>query len=244
MNTSTQSPAAWDETFLTALEETGKVRLAARIAGVAAPTPFKKRRRDPRFAAAWAESLARFAAGAQACLPAPRPAPAEPAPLAEVPPVKLGKTAKRAAFFAALAETSNVSEAARRATMTVREAYQLRRRIPAFAAAWRDALIEGYELLELELLGYLRDTRPRHKMDVGGALRLLAAHKEMLVRERALRGSDDKEAVLASVDRFIENMRQRRLANAALMLEDRTGDEGEAEARAEDRATEAGNAAG
>ena len=184
------------------------------MGGKAYSTFLHRRRRDPRFAAAWDAALAAFEQARNAALAPPETGPN---------PVLLAGKAKRAAFLQALAETSSVSMAERRSGMNHREAYKLRRRDPRFAAAWRNALIEGYDLLELELLGYLRDRQPRHKMDVSGALRLLAAHRETVLRERALRVEDDEEAVLESIDRFLEDMRERRLANAALLADHSAG---------------------
>jgi hypothetical protein len=54
-------------------------------------------------------------------------------------------------------------------------------------------------------------------MDVPSALRLLAAHRATVERERALREDDDEQAVLDSIDSFLEDMRQRRLANTAIL---------------------------
>jgi hypothetical protein len=130
----------------------------------------------------------------------------------------------RTYFLQALAETSNVARSAAAVGAAPSRAYKLRREDPAFAALWRAALLEGYDHLEMEVLGYLRDTQPARKMDVASALRLLAAHRETVARERALREDDDEQAVLDSIDQFIEDMRQRRLANGAILLEARRDD--------------------
>ena len=56
------------------------------------------------------------------------------------------------AFFAALAQTCNVTHAAAVAGIDPSWAYQCRRTRPEFAESWRQALILGYERLEEELL--------------------------------------------------------------------------------------------
>jgi hypothetical protein len=64
-------------------------------------------------------------------------------------------------------------------------------------------------------------------MDVASALRLLAAHRATVERLRALTAEDDEQATLDSIDQFFEDMRQRRLANNAILLEAETGDDEE-----------------
>lgn len=61
---------------------------------------------------------------------------------------------RRQKFIDHLAETCNVSAAARHAGILVQQAYRLRRRDPGFAQAWREALEIGYERLEAALLRY------------------------------------------------------------------------------------------
>jgi hypothetical protein len=60
--------------------------------------------------------------------------------------------AKRNQFLAELAQTSNVRASARAVELSEPGAYKLRRRDPAFAAAWGEALCEGYTKLEMLLL--------------------------------------------------------------------------------------------
>ena len=64
-------------------------------------------------------------------------------------------------------------------------------------------------------------------MDVAAALRLLAAHRETVERRRALNAEDDEQATLDSIDRFFEDMRQRRRANSAVLTEAENGDGGQ-----------------
>jgi len=67
---------------------------------------------------------------------------------------KLKRWTKRAeaAFLGELSQTANVSSAARRAEMSSSTCYACRKTHPMFAAAWTEALAEGYILLEAKLL--------------------------------------------------------------------------------------------
>ena len=60
--------------------------------------------------------------------------------------------AKEAAFLTRLAETCNVSAAARAAGMSKSGAYERRRKVAAFRAAWAEAIGEAYRDLELAML--------------------------------------------------------------------------------------------
>jgi hypothetical protein len=195
----------WEEDFLAALRKGWPIAKAAKTAGISASTTYGLRRTNARFADEWE---AAYAAG--------------------------GRNAGRQRFtrvqqwkkpfLEALAETSNVSASAARVNIPTRTVYRLKREDAEFAARWLAALREGYDHLEMELLGYLRDPRPERKMDVAAALRLLSAHREAVERERALREDDDEQAVRDSIDAFLEGMRQRRLANEAILIEASAGD--------------------
>ena len=88
-------------------------------------------------------------------------------------------------------------------------AYRTRRSCDDFASDWRAALFEGYTNLEMEVLGYLRDPAPAHKMDVTAALRLLAAHKETIAQERATRANVSAAEVRASIERKVDELRKK-----------------------------------
>lgn len=183
----------WEEPFLAGLRDgEGPTAAAARV-GIDRSTPYLRRKTHPPFARRW------DAAVAERGVPLRR-RPASP------------RAAWQPAFLAALAETSNVSAAASRAGIAPGKAYALRREDRSFAGQWLAALLEGYEHLEMEVLGYLRDPDPARKMDVANALRLLAAHRDTVARERASQGEDDEQAVLDSIDALIDEMRQRSLA--------------------------------
>lgn len=136
-------------------------------------------------------------------------------------------------FMTALAETSNVTAAASRAHVSVSWIYKLRRRDADFARRWFAALCEGYDNLEMELLGRLREGQTGEsagrKYENGLALRLLAAHRADAARGRALRDDADEQTVLDSIDALIDAMRQRSAASAVVLLEDKSDghDEGE-----------------
>ncbi len=58
----------------------------------------------------------------------------------------------RRAFLIHLAESSNVAASAKAAGATRSAMYAERRRLPAFASQWQEALIEGYTRIEADLL--------------------------------------------------------------------------------------------
>ncbi|HWU02210.1 MAG TPA: hypothetical protein VN222_05680, partial [Novosphingobium sp.] len=135
-----------------------------------------------------------------------------------------------------LGATSNVSAAARHAGVSNALVYETRRIDPAFARAWRAALCEGYDNLEMDLLHRLRSgevkpaagaKRGARAFDNATALRLLAAHRETVAREKAARDDCDAEAILASIDAKLERMRQRSLAarNGAAQPEEGSNDD-------------------
>jgi hypothetical protein len=90
----------------------------------------------------------------------------------------------KANFLDHLAATCNVRDAAAAIGVTPGSLYQLRRRDAAFAEAWREAVVLGYDMLETLLLGHVlsgRDGRtiaggPHGPIEFDAALRLLAQH--------------------------------------------------------------------
>lgn len=134
-------------------------------------------------------------------------------------------SAWKKAFLAELARTSNVAASARAAGVDASTVYKTRRAEPAFARQWFEALCEGYDNLELELLSRLREgelpgaTTPagkaRRKFDNATAFRLLAAHRAAVQRERGRNDYAYEDEVLASIDAKLEKMRQRRIAMRA-----------------------------
>jgi hypothetical protein len=201
MSDEARPPLPWEAPFILALSLGEKVRPAARCAPISHVRAYAHRKANARFARAWTDAIAAWKAE------------------------KVRRAHWRELFLDALAETSNVTAAATAAGATTSLVYRFRRGDPAFAARWRMALREGYDNLEFELLGHLRDPRSERKMDVGAAVRLLAAHRATVERERMLEEEEDIEAVRASIDRFIDAIRVNRAANSAFLIERQTGDE-------------------
>lgn len=124
-------------------------------------------------------------------------------------------------FLAELAATSNVTASAKKAKVSTTTAYDARRQNPEFNRAWQQALCEGYDHLEMELLHRLRTgevkpagtaKRGMRSFDNATAFRLLAAHRESAARQRAIRSNEDAEAIVLSINAKLERMRQRMLA--------------------------------
>ncbi len=96
--------------------------------------------------------------------------------------------AKQAKFMAVLAETANVTMAMEAAGVTRAAVYRLRKESDAFATAWKEALAEGIEQLEMMVLeralngtekpiGRGEGARTTRVFDERMILHLLKAHK-------------------------------------------------------------------
>lgn len=130
---------------------------------------------------------------------------------------------KRRRFMTALAETCNVTEAARMARKSVSSAYSRKRADPGFAREWQQALTVGYDELETLLLrealfgseqeevtldadGAVKGRKLRRGRDSGVAFRLMQAHREEVLRIRAEQvrdgqgGADALERLRAELD--------------------------------------------
>lgn len=94
----------------------------------------------------------------------------------------------RAYFLAHLIETSNIRAAAEAAGVVTSRVYRTRQEDPDFARQWEAALAQGYQNLEMELLCYLRNPAPDHKMDVANAIRLLTLHRQSVAQAPRPRG--------------------------------------------------------
>ena len=121
-------------------------------------------------------------------------------------------------FLSELAATSNVRAAARKAGIHTATAYEARRADAEFNHKWQDALCEGYDHLEMELLHRLRSgevkpakdvKRGTRQFDNPTAFRLLAAHRESAAQHRAVLENEDADAILASIDAKLDRMRER-----------------------------------
>lgn len=208
MNTNgkkTRQAPEWVARFLDALGQGMGSREAAREAGVASSTPYHRRKTHPEFCAAW--DAIQVVDGRK------RAGPKRPR-----------GSALHDRFLDELAETSNVARAAAVAGLDVRAAYRLRRSDPDFARRWYEALAEGYDNLEMELLLHLRGgdnggdsagdraasgNAAKPKFDTATALRCLTAHRESVAREKGRRTLADEVATIASINARIDEMRAR-----------------------------------
>ncbi|MDE2595752.1 MAG: hypothetical protein KGL44_02620 [Sphingomonadales bacterium] len=125
------------------------------------------------------------------------------------------------AFLSELAATSNVSASAKKAGVSTSTAYDTRRANPEFHRRWMEALCEGYDHLEMDLLLRLRtgEIKPAagakkgvRTFDNATAYRLLAAHRDSAGRQRAIRSRADADAIVESINAKLQLMRQRALA--------------------------------
>lgn len=136
-------------------------------------------------------------------------------------------TAKRQAqFIEELQASCNVMEAARRVGVHPGQIYAYRRRDPAFAAQWAEALEQGYAELEMLLLRQAihgtettetveegeggRRTKRVHSFPHAVALRLLLAHRGTVDAYRAEKGRRADEGEPGGAD--VRSEIQRRIA--------------------------------
>ena len=136
-------------------------------------------------------------------------------------------------FLAELANSSNVSAAARAGKIDTSTVYDRRRKDAEFNREWQVALCEGYDNLEMETLFRLRtgEIKPAagakkgvRQFDNALALRLLLAHRDSATRERSMRAHENAVEVRAAIDAKIEEMRERVLARRALPAPADTGE--------------------
>lgn len=115
-----------------------------------------------------------------------------------------------AAFFAGLAETSNVKAATELAQISSSQVYRLKNENAEFARKWDEALLHGYEALELETLERLRNGTlvGDRKFDITNALRLLGMHRDSVAKHRALKAVNNEEAMIRAINAKICTLRQ------------------------------------
>lgn len=154
-------------------------------------------------------------------------APGEPAPI----PRKSWSNTRTATFMTTLRQTANVSAACRAADMTPAAAYKRRSLVPAFRAAWNDALCEGYATLEQLLLSHaiaeltpdeaLQAAQPRLRLSERTIVSLLSLHRQTVrdlrAGQRAEAGAsvDDEEDARAALEATLGMMRDRLAADDA-----------------------------
>lgn len=76
------------------------------------------------------------------------------------------------------------------------------------------------------MLAHLRGRQPERKVEVGGALKLLALHAQSAAQQRALEDTRSEQEVFASIDAKIDAMRERTAANEAEIARTADGDSG------------------
>lgn len=126
----------------------------------------------------------------------------------------------RKVFLAELAATSSVTASAKKAQISTARAYEARRHDAEFYREWQEALCEGYDHLEMNLLHRLREgeikpasgaRRGTRVFDNATAFRLLIAHRETAARQRAIHENRNSDAILDAINAKIEKMRERSL---------------------------------
>lgn len=139
-------------------------------------------------------------------------------------PVQKWNATRRARFLKKLAETGNVSAAARAAGASRSRIYQLKAKSPSFAADWADALETATDALDAEARRRAMDgvETPRfHQGQIAGTVKkysdsllmfLLRAHRPDLYRERAAAansrqdGHDDTEDYAGARDALADRL--------------------------------------
>jgi hypothetical protein len=118
--------------------------------------------------------------------------------------------ARKETFFAALAECLCVTQAAERARTTPQNIWLHRRKDPAFARRWQEALDQGYAEIELKLMRHVRDETRDDVTTITGTAD--AAGTERRVVRRSPR------AVMAVAVRLMQ-LRQAHVLTLALLRE-------------------------
>lgn len=130
----------------------------------------------------------------------------------------------RYTFLAVLAETSNVSRSAEAANVSASRAYKVRREDADFRRQWHEALSEGYDHLEMEVLRRLREgdhtMAEGGKFDFANALRILSAHRVTIGVQRARDNDADEAMVYAAIDAKIDALRRSRQAQIEYLRTD------------------------
>ena len=132
-------------------------------------------------------------------------------------------------FIAALGETSNISAAADAAQISLSWVYKTRREDAEFARRWFEALCEGYDNLEMQLLEHLRHGETgeakdaKRKFDTAGALRCLTAHREAVARQKGRRTLAGEVTTIAAINAKIDALRTQRKAGDKAISQARKG---------------------
>lgn len=135
----------------------------------------------------------------------------------------------REPFFAKLAETSNIAAACEHAGVSRAAVYALRRKDMTFYDRWLEALAQGYDNLEMEVLHQLRmgEAKDGPKFYPLVAMRMLQTHREAVTMQKARKSNVDAASIRASIDRKIAEMRA--LVLAEKMIAARQSENGESD---------------
>jgi hypothetical protein len=133
----------------------------------------------------------------------------------------------RDVFISKLGESSSPAEAAKEAGIRLAWAHKCRREDPDFAQRWHDALCEGYDSLEMELLYRLRSGKieevdeegNKRKFDIATGFKILAAHREQQAKSTRQEDPQDEKAVLDSINKKIDAMRAREKEVTSLLAQ-------------------------
>jgi hypothetical protein len=167
--------------FFALLEETGQVRLAAELSGLGLGCIYRLRRIEPGFAKRMVEARVAASQGLAGHEPAEGPGAGSGDGLVvrRGPDGRLRAVAPArgwwgekddAVFLGALRATGSVTAACRAAGFSKRTAYNRRKRLPGFAAAWQQALAEAPPRLEERMLAEgLRRLDPDRWQEPDGA---------------------------------------------------------------------------
>lgn len=195
--TGLREPRWWEAGFLDAVRQGESMAGAARIMKIDRTTPNTHAKRDARFAGELELARSTPRNGVRAPHGSQR-----------------NIAGKLAIFIARLAESSHVGAAAAEAGLTTATIYRLRREDADFARSWFAALAEGYDNLEMELLGQLRagngvsdGAKEAPKLDTAAALRCLSAHRDSVAREKGRRALADEVTTIASINAKIDRLR-------------------------------------
>ncbi len=152
------TPPAWEGPFLAALAGTGNIAAAARTAGVNHNTAHKRKQRNATFAFAVERALEGFRADRAARRLAAEAAGdlqprhcADGVKLARAGAGRINAAAERR-FLEALVGGANVLRACKAGGFSLHAFQNRRRRLPAFAAAWDEAVAQGRDNLRSMLL--------------------------------------------------------------------------------------------
>jgi len=194
--------------FLRRLEASPNITAAARATGIHKSTVYYWRNNDPYFGAAMEDIL-----GGEPDLAMRKIAGEDGARPGKVRCNHRCPSAEALEhFLETLAETSNVRESARRHGLNSTTLYRRRRKDADFQRRWSEALAEGYEELEMEMLARARfgviktADSPAYNDQV--SLRLLIAHRDTVAQQRALQTGLSVEELRDRIDEKIVLMKE------------------------------------